>query len=159
MATAAVRQDAPISPQYRMEMLDMPVSSPKAPLRSRGRKKQADAASVEALVPATVQLELKPVKVVPAPPPALVKEPPQEPSTPPAQTVQAEPFSRWLLDQKNRRDWIADLAKAAAADRGFPKSGTPDDVRARLQVLGADGDAFEQVDDAERAWMAEEQLA
>lgn len=155
MATAAERQDAPISPQYRMELLDMPLTSPKAPSCARGRKKQADAGTVEAPEPVKVQLELKPAPPAPAPP--LV--PLQEPAEAPSQIVQAEPFSRWLLAQKARRDWIADLAKAAAADRGFPKSGSPDDVRKRLQALGADGDAFEQMDDAERAWMAEEELA
>jgi len=65
-----------------------------------------------------------------------------------------EPFSRWLLAQRDRGDWIDNLAAAARADRGFPKTGSPDDVRTRLRELGADGDAFEQVDDAERYWLS-----
>jgi len=64
----------------------------------------------------------------------------------------AEPFGAWLLAQRDRGDWIDSLAKAARADRGFPKRGGPDEVRARLQLHGADGDTFEQLDDAERCW-------
>ena len=64
----------------------------------------------------------------------------------------SEPFGAWLLAQHDRGDWIDQLAKAARGDRGFPKRGSPDDVRKRLQATGADGDTFEQVDDAERCW-------
>lgn len=64
-----------------------------------------------------------------------------------------EAFGTWLLAQHDRGDWVDNLAAAARADRGFPKNGDPDDVRRRLQQLGVDGDAFEQVDDAERDWL------
>ena len=63
-----------------------------------------------------------------------------------------ETFGAWLLTQRDRGDWIADLAVAARADRQFPKTGTPDMVRKRLSEMGAEGDMFERVDDAERAW-------
>jgi hypothetical protein len=66
--------------------------------------------------------------------------------------VDREPFGRWLLLQKNRGDAIDDLATAARADSGFPRNGTPDQVRARLRHCGADSEAFEQVNDAERFW-------
>lgn len=63
-----------------------------------------------------------------------------------------EPFGEWLLRQSSRKDWIGDLAKAAKADRSFPKGGTVDDVRRRLQEQGADGDVHEALDDAELDW-------
>ena len=62
-------------------------------------------------------------------------------------------FGRWLLEQQGRADWIGSLAKAAKQDRGFPKDGDPEQVRARLETLGADSDTFEALDDAERAWL------
>ncbi|RYE70461.1 MAG: hypothetical protein EOP17_00625 [Rhizobiaceae bacterium] len=76
-----------------------------------------------------------------------VRRPQEEPPPP-------EPFGAWLLKQDNRKGWIADLAKAAKTDRGFPKKGTPDDVRKRMQEIGADGDAFEALDAAELDWAA-----
>lgn len=63
-----------------------------------------------------------------------------------------EPFGRWLLAQRDRGDWIDDLAAAARQDHGFPKNGTPVDVRKRLTGFGAPGDMFEALDDAERCW-------
>lgn len=61
-------------------------------------------------------------------------------------------FGEWLLAQKDRKGWIGDLAKAAKTDRDFPKRGSPDEVRKRLQQMGADGDVFEALDDAELDW-------
>ncbi|WP_253717373.1 hypothetical protein [Sphingomonas sp. AP4-R1] len=142
MATAAKRYDAATNAQFRLELPSGPeLPEGKFP-RAGGRVKRLPVVPVEPVE----QLELRPI---PTPP-----EPAPTPPEPVAQGVQAEPFARWLIEQKARRDWIAELAKAAAADRGFPKNGSPDDVRKRLQALGADGDAFEQVDDAELAWMA-----
>ena len=69
-----------------------------------------------------------------------------------AERPRAEPFGRWLLAQHDRGDWIDGLADAARRDTGFPKNGTPDEVRARMELHGADGDAFEQLGDAERCW-------
>jgi hypothetical protein len=63
-----------------------------------------------------------------------------------------ETFGHWLLGQKNRGDGIDELATAARTDPGFPRNGTPADVRARLRRVGAPDDAFEQVDDAELCW-------
>lgn len=67
----------------------------------------------------------------------------------------AEPFGRWLLAQKSRGDWIDDLATSARADRGFPRNGDPEAVRARLEANGAYGDTIEQLEDAERAWRSQ----
>ncbi len=64
------------------------------------------------------------------------------------------PFGTWLLQQRDRGDWIDGLANAARADRGFPRDGDVGQVRSRLNVLGADGDAFAALDDAELDWLS-----
>jgi hypothetical protein len=64
------------------------------------------------------------------------------------------PFGRWVLHQIDRGGFIGDLAKAAKADRGFPKDGGPDAVRKRLSEQGADPDMHEALDDAELDWKA-----
>ncbi len=63
-----------------------------------------------------------------------------------------ERFGAWLLTQVAKRGSVGDLAKAAKLDRSFPRSGTVDDVRARFGVLGADGDAYEALEDAARQY-------
>ncbi len=62
------------------------------------------------------------------------------------------PFAEWLLQQRNRTGWVGDLVASAKADPKFPKRGSPDDVRARLREVMAEGDMFEAVDDAEADW-------
>lgn len=64
-----------------------------------------------------------------------------------------EPFGRWLLAQKDRGDWVDELATAARADRSFPKDGDPEAVRKHLRAQQAEGDVFQQVDDAESDWL------
>ena len=66
---------------------------------------------------------------------------------------QGETFGEWLLTQKDREGAIADLIAAAKADRAFPRRGSPDDVRKRLNEMQADGDMHAVVDDAETDWM------
>jgi uncharacterized protein YozE (UPF0346 family) len=69
--------------------------------------------------------------------------------------VDRPPFGSWLLkQQQHRREWIAGLAKVAKSDHRFPKAGDVDQVREYLAKQGADGDAFEALDDAERDWLA-----
>ena len=63
-------------------------------------------------------------------------------------------FGMWLLAQRDRGDWIDGIAAAARADRQFPKQGTVEMVRQRLNDQGADGDAFAALDDAELDWLA-----
>lgn len=65
-----------------------------------------------------------------------------------------EGFGAWLVKQVKRDDWIGGLAKQAKADPGFRAASLPDDLRKRLQDAGADGDAFEALDDAELEWMS-----
>jgi uncharacterized protein YozE (UPF0346 family) len=74
-----------------------------------------------------------------------------------AQEVEVDrpPFGLWLLkQQQHRREWIAGLAKVAKSDHRFPKVGDVDQVREYLAKQGADGDAFEALDDAERDWLS-----
>ncbi len=68
--------------------------------------------------------------------------------------TKAEPFGRWLLAQKDRGDWIDDLAKAARADRHFPRDGDPEAVRKQLGMAQADSDMIEALDDAEIDWLS-----
>jgi hypothetical protein len=62
-------------------------------------------------------------------------------------------FGSWLLGQIDREGWIGDLAKAAKADRGFPREGDPDAVRRHLGEKQAESDMLEAVDDAEGLWL------
>lgn len=66
-------------------------------------------------------------------------------------------FGTWLLAQRDRGDWVDDIAAAARGDRTFPKNGDPEAVRAHLRKQQADGDAFVAIDDAESDWMATQQ--
>lgn len=66
----------------------------------------------------------------------------------------AAPFARWLIDQAplKRPGLIGMLAAAAKGDPRFPKAADPEEVRKHVSTLGADGDIFEAIDDAEREW-------
>jgi hypothetical protein len=66
-----------------------------------------------------------------------------------------EPFGAWLLRQTSRDDWIGPLAKSASADPKFQAGMTPDDLRKKLQEVGAEGDTFKALDDAEVEWAGE----
>lgn len=66
--------------------------------------------------------------------------------------AEALPFGTWLLAQHARPGWVGDLAKAAKADRTFPRLGDPDAVRLHLNKMQAESDMFEAMDDAERLW-------
>lgn len=68
--------------------------------------------------------------------------------------AKAKPFGAWLLEQADRPGWISGLAKAAKSDRLFPRGGDIEAVRKRFQDTGADGDAFEALDDAEMDYLA-----
>jgi len=63
------------------------------------------------------------------------------------------PFAAWLLTQIGRSGWIGDLAKAAKADRSFPRGGDADAVRHHLSDKQAESDMLEAVDDAENLWL------
>lgn len=59
-------------------------------------------------------------------------------------------FAAWLLAQVKQPGTLGELARAARLDRSFPKVGSVDQVRARFCQIGADGDAFAALEDAER---------
>ena len=63
------------------------------------------------------------------------------------------PFGAWLLQQTKRDGFVGDLAKGMKADRGFPRTGSVDDVRKHLSSIRAEGDAFEALEDAERDYL------
>jgi len=65
----------------------------------------------------------------------------------------AEPFGSWLLLQVRESDWIGELARAAKADRTFPKGGSAEEVRQHLLNSKAEADMLEAVDDAENTWL------
>ena len=67
---------------------------------------------------------------------------------------QGETSRGWLLAQKDREGAIADLIPAAKANRASPLSGSPDDIRKRLNEMPADGDMHAVVDDAETNWLS-----
>ena len=100
--------------------------------------------------PAQLELRMVPAEARPPVPPAQIEPPMTTPSPAPETTLQ--PFGAWLLEQSKRPGSLGDIAKAARADRLFPKNGTGEDVRKRFNVVGADGDAFEALDDAEREY-------
>ncbi|WP_447724657.1 hypothetical protein [Sphingomonas koreensis] len=75
-------------------------------------------------------------------------------NNPESYLTKREPFGRWLIAQRDRGDWVDQLADAARADRTFPKDGDPEAVRAHLRVQQADGDTFQAVDDAEMDWLS-----
>jgi len=102
------------------------------------------------------QMELRmvppPVPVVPIPkiaPRPLVKPVSTPIAKSPSLLDDRPPFGVWLLDQVKRPGLIGELAKAVKLDRLFPKTGTIEEVRARFAAVGADGDAFMALDDAE----------
>ena len=67
---------------------------------------------------------------------------------------QGETFSEWLLKQGHQDGALGDLACACKADPKFPRRGSPEDVRGRLNDMQADGDMHAAVDDAETDWRA-----
>ena len=67
---------------------------------------------------------------------------------------QGETFGEWLLAQKYPEGSLAILIAAAKADRAFPRRGSPDDVRKRLNEMQADGDMHAVVDEAEADWLS-----
>lgn len=63
-------------------------------------------------------------------------------------------FGAWLVKQADREGWVGELVTAAKKDPGFPRAGTPDDVRKRLNEVQAESDMFQAVDDAELDWLS-----
>jgi hypothetical protein len=68
--------------------------------------------------------------------------------------ISREPFGLWLLAQRGRKGWIGDLADMPRRDPAFPKRGSPEEVRDRMEKCGAEPDMLEAVDDAELDYLA-----
>ena len=120
--------------------------APAPPIRARAARRQAEAEGDP--VP---QLELRMAEaerpVPPSMPPAKVIAP-----APSLSQVFRQPFGTWLLDEAERPGSLGELGKAAKGDRLFHRKGSADDVRKHFGLAGADGDAFEALDDAEREY-------
>ena len=56
--------------------------------------------------------------------------------------------------QRDRGDWVDEIADRARRDRAFPRCGTAEDVRAHFERAQADGDALAALDDAELDYYA-----
>ncbi|WP_404711436.1 hypothetical protein [Sphingomonas sp. MMS24-J13] len=102
------------------------------------------------------QMELRmvaaPAVVAPAETPPPIRARPKTEYAAPLEAPRAPSFAAWLLNQTKQSGTLGELAKAAKLDRLFPRTGSADDVRARFSAAGADGDAFEALDDAERTF-------
>jgi hypothetical protein len=122
-----------------------PVAARAARLKATRREVSSRADQFELRMAAA---ELPPARPALAPRPAPL--PAAGPSTPTA--LPGRTFGSWLLDQTRRPGSLGELAKAAKGDRLFPRNGSAEDVRRRFGVAGADGDAFEALDDAEREY-------
>jgi len=119
------------------------------PIQVRPRPAASVRTKTETSPPLNPQMELRMVVLPPMPfAPVLT---PAGPVTP-AVDQEPTPFGEWLLTQVKCLGLVGELAKTARLDRQFPKSGGVDDVRAHFSVVGADGDAFEALEDAEREY-------
>lgn len=102
------------------------------------------------------QMELRmvaaPVIAVPVEAPPPIRARAKTDCAAPMESGPGPSFAAWLLNQTKQSGTLGELAKAARLDRLFPKNGSAADVRARFSAAGADGDAFEALDDAERVF-------
>ncbi|WP_416462779.1 hypothetical protein [Sphingomonas sp. VDB2] len=64
-------------------------------------------------------------------------------------------FCIWLLGQVARDDWIGALAALVRSTPSLRTSGTPEELRVRLQEAGVAHEYFEGLDEAENAWLSE----
>ncbi|WP_420139656.1 hypothetical protein [Sphingomonas sp.] len=133
--------------------LDVPVQVRQLPAGTT-KARQPRRAANEAASGNQLELHMVPRPRQDAAPPIILPRPVAAPVTDGASPTDLRPslpaFTMWLRSQAKRGGVIGDLAKAAQTDRLFPKNGSADDVRARFSAVGADGDAFEALDYAER---------
>jgi hypothetical protein len=155
VATAA----AATGPQdSRPQQLWLDVARPIQPAPPRRERRPTERRDREDDAAASPQMELR---MVARPPTRKAVAPEAEdmrraPPSLPAHDgpiAEARPcFVLWLLGHTKSGGVIGELAKAAKADRLFPRAGSAEDVRARFGAAGADGDAYAALDDAERAY-------
>jgi len=150
----------PVALAFRVEQLWLDVDRPiqtRAPRGVRAGGAKADRSTtdrqMEFRMPAPTPDPVPQPAIQPAverPAPAMVAAPMPDPRSDPAPV--APPFGAWLLQQANRSGTLGELARATKLDRLFPRRGDAAAVRARFNAVGADGDAFEALDDAEREY-------
>jgi hypothetical protein len=152
MATNAARTEPP-------QQLWLDVARPIQPAPSlRGRASPARRASEDqAWLGAQMELRmsarLAPLVAAPCEAPAVPIAKAPAPLVPEAPIADARPcFVTWLLGQSKSGGTVGELAKAARADRLFPRTGSAEEVRVRFDRAGADGDAYAALEDAERAY-------
>jgi hypothetical protein len=125
------------------------------PIVMRPRRERSPATGTRP-VPPVKQMEF--IMAQSAAEPALYPPIVRAPPVVPVVTVEAagarscEPFGAWLLEQSKRGGMLGELAKAVKLDRQFPKTGSVKDVRRHFGSIGAEGDAFEALNDAEREY-------
>lgn len=102
---------------------------------------------LEIFTGAQIEMRMVPPETKPVRPALPLTQPPEIPSVPCS-------FVAWLLKQQKQPGTLGDLAKAARLDPLFPKAGNAENVRAHFSAVGADGDAFEALDYAERQFDA-----
>ena len=160
MATAAFTPPpAPIEARPQQLWLDVARPVQPRPLRARRTRiarsaVQTAASQMELRIPTPLPVSDEQLRVPDRP---IATEP--APAVPRLPSVGGEPaatqrpcFATWLLDQNRAPGLIGELARAGRADTRFPRKGSADDVRAYFGKMGADGDAYSALDDAERAY-------
>ena len=70
----------------------------------------------------------------------------------PDRNDRGETFGQYLLAQKSAGGALGALVLAAMADPKFPRRGSPDEVRKRLNEMQASGDMHAALDEAETDW-------
>jgi hypothetical protein len=120
------------------------------PILARPRRPRPASPDAATQPPADRQMELRmvPASMPVVPIPKVAPGPPAELAAV-ASGPARQPFGAWLLDQAKRPGLTGELAKAVRLNRAFPKNGSADAVRACFASIGADGDAFMALDDAE----------
>lgn len=133
--------------QYWLDM-ERPIQPrPPRERRARGERRQAGAADADAQMALTMPEKTAAKSMV-----AGSARPRLVPVEPAPDAVARPCFVLWLRDQSKRKDAIGELAKAVRIDPAFPRAGSAEDVRSRFDKVGADGDAFAALEDAERAY-------
>jgi hypothetical protein len=140
----AMRRESP--PQLPLDLVD-PIQRH---VRSLPRRRQDRArAPVEHNSDAQMEMRMVPPEAQPVRQVPLLTRLGEIASAPPPSS-----FVAWLLKQHKQPGTLGDLAKAARLDPLFPKAGNVENVRAHFSTVGADGDAFEALDYAERQFDA-----
>jgi hypothetical protein len=154
MSGSEMASVSPLADGPHQLWLDVPRPIQPRPRREAPRVERGAKSGFVASVAGQMELRMVAAPVAAAPveiaPP--IRARPKAEHAEPVASAATLSFAAWLLGQGKQPGTLGELAKAAKLDRLFPKNGTADDVRARFSAAGADGDAFEALDDAERTF-------